>query len=54
MGKIEVTNVLNFLSAIFAKGHVYSTIYSAKCAIANIVYIPPCKSLNKHPLINKL
>ena len=53
MGKIEVMHVLNFLSAIFVKGHAYSTIYSAKCAITNIVYIPPCKSLNKHPLINK-
>ena len=53
MGKIEVTHVLNFLSAMFEKGHAYSTNNSAKCAIATITHIPPYDSLNKHPLINK-
>ena len=53
MGKIEVTHVLDFLSAMFEKRHAYSTISSAKCAIATVVRIPPCDSLNKHPLINK-
>ena len=38
---------------MFDKGHAYSTINSAKCAIATIVYIAPYNSLNKHPLINK-
>ena len=38
---------------MFEKGHAYSTINSAKCAIATIMYIPPYDSLNKHPLINK-
>ena len=53
IGKIEVTHVLDFLSAMFEKGHAYSTINSAKCAIATIIHIPPYESLNKHPLINK-
>ena len=53
MGKTEVTHVLDFLSAMFEKGHAYSTINSAKCAIATIIHIPPCDSLNKHPLLNK-
>ena len=53
MGKIEVTHVLDFLSAMFEKGHAYSTINRAKCAIATIIHIPPCDSLNKHPLLNK-
>ena len=53
ISKIEVTHVLNFLSAMFEKGHAYSTINSANCAIATIIHIPPYKSLNKHPLINK-
>ena len=52
MGKIEVTHVLDFLSAMFEKGHAYSTIDSAKCPIATIIHIPPYDSLNKHPLIN--
>ena len=52
MGKIEVTHALDFLSAVFEKGHAYSTINSAKCAIATIIHIPPYESLNKHPLIN--
>ena len=34
--KIEVTHVLDFLSAMFEKGHAYSTINSAKCARATI------------------
>ena len=38
---------------MFDKGHAYSTIDSAKCAIATIVHIPPYNSLHKHPLINK-
>ena len=50
--KIEVTHVLDFLSAMFEKGHAYSTINSVKCAKA-IIYIPPYESLNKHPLIDK-
>ena len=41
MGKIEVTHVLDFLSAMFKKGHAYWTINSAKCAIATIIHIPP-------------
>ena len=53
MRKIEVTHVLDFLSAMFEKGHAYSTINSVKCAIATTVHIPPCNSLNKHPMINK-
>ena len=50
---IEVFHVLGFLSGRFDKGHAYSTIDSAKRAIATITYIPPCNSLNKHQLINK-
>ena len=38
---------------MFEKGHAYSTINSAKCAIATIIHIPPYESLNKYPLINK-
>ena len=53
MGKIEVTHALDFLSAMFEKGHPYSTINRANCAIATIMHIPPYDSLNKHPLINK-
>ena len=53
IGKIEVTHVLDFLSAMFEKGHAYSTINSAKCAISTIIHIAPYESLNKHPLINK-
>ena len=53
MGKIEVTHVLDFLSAMFEKGHAYSTSNSAKCAIATITHIPPYDSFNKHLLINK-
>ena len=52
IGKIEVTRVLDFLSAMFEKGHAYSSINSAKCAIATIIHIPPYESLNKYPLIN--
>ena len=48
MGKNEVTHVLDF-----PKGHAYSTINSAKCAIATIMHIPPYDSLNKNPSINK-
>ena len=53
MGKIEVTHVLDFLSALFEKGHAYSTISSAKYAIATIIHILPYDSLNKQQLINK-
>ena len=53
MGKIELIHVIDFLSAMFEKGHAYSIITRAKCAIATITHIPPYKSLNKHPLINK-
>ena len=38
---------------MFEKGHAYSTINSAKCAVATIIHIPPYESLNKYPLINK-
>ena len=34
-------------------GHAYSTVSSAKCAIATIVHILPMILLNKHRLINK-
>ena len=51
--KIEVTHVFDFLNAMFEKGHAYSTINSAKCAISTIIHIAPYESLNKHPLINK-
>ena len=44
--------MLEFLSAIFDKGHAYSTTNSAKCA-STIVHIPPYNSLSKHPLINR-
>ena len=36
MGKTEVTHALDFLSAVFEKGHAYSTINSTKCAIATL------------------
>ena len=52
-GKIETTHVLDSLSAMFEKGHAYSIINSAKCAIATIIHISPYESLNKHPFINK-
>ena len=38
---------------MFDKGHAYSTINSAKCAITTIVHISPYNSLNKLLLINK-
>lgn len=38
---------------MFDKGCAYSTINSAKCAIATIVFIPPYTSINKHPLVKK-
>ena len=41
MGKIEVTHELDLLSAMFEKGHAYSTINSAKGTITNIVHILP-------------
>ena len=53
MHRIEVTHILDYLSAMFDKGCVYSTINSAKSAIANIDNIPPYSSINKHPLIKK-
>ena len=53
MGKIELTHALDFLSAMFEKGHAYSTINSAKLAKTAITHIPPYESLNKHSLINK-
>ena len=53
MKKIEVTHVLDFLSAIFDKRHAYSTSKSAKCARETILHIRSYDSLNKHPLINK-
>ena len=53
MRKIEVTHVLDFLSAMFNIGHTYSTINSAKCVIATILHIPPYDSLNKLPWIHK-
>ena len=48
MGKIELTHALDFLSAMFEKGHAYSTINSAKCAKTAVTHIPPYESLNKH------
>ena len=45
--------MLDFLSALFEKGHAYSTINSAKCAITTIIHIPAYEFFNKHPLINK-
>ena len=47
MGPIEVSHVLDFLSGRFDKGHAYSTINSAKCAIAT-------KMCNSHhiPLVH--
>ena len=53
LGRIEVSHVSYFLSRIFGKGHAYSTINSAKCAVATTVDIPLYNLLNKHPLINK-
>ena len=53
IGHIEVSHVLDFLIGMFDKGHAYSIIHSAKCAIATIVHIPHYNSFNKHPLINK-
>ena len=53
IGHIEASHILDFLSRMFDKGHAYSTINSAKCAIVTIVHIPPWNHLNKHPLINK-
>ena len=41
IGHIGVSHVLDFPSGVFDKGHAYSTINSAKCAIATIVHIPP-------------
>ena len=38
-------HVLDFLSAMFEKGHAYLTINSAKCAIATIVHILPLAEL---------
>ena len=52
MGKMEVPHLSDFLSAMFEKGHGYSTINNAKFAIATIVHISPYNSLNKHSLIN--
>ena len=51
MGKIEVTHVLDFLRAMFEKGHAYLTINRVKCTITNIVHLLPYDSLNKNPLI---
>ena len=41
IGHIEVSHALDFLSGMFDREHAYSTINSAKCAIATIVYISP-------------
>lgn len=38
---------------MFDRGCAYSTINSAKCAIATIVHIPPYSSINKHPVIKQ-
>ena len=53
MYKNEVSHALDILGGIFDKGHAYSTINSAECALATIVHPPSYISLNKHPLINK-
>lgn len=39
--KFEVTHVLYFLSGMFDKGNIYSTISNAKCSIVTILHIPP-------------
>ena len=39
MGKIEVTYGLDFFRSMSKKGHAYSVINSAKCAIATIIQI---------------
>ena len=41
--------MLDFLSGMFEKRHAYSTINSAKCAIATIIHIRSYEN----PLINK-
>ena len=53
IGCIEVSHVLDFLSGMFDKGHAYSRINCAKCAIVTNDHIPPYNSMNKNPLINK-
>ena len=40
--------MLDFLSAMFEKGHAYSATNS-ECAVAAIIHIPPYESLNKYP-----
>ena len=45
--------MLDFLSAMFEKGHAYSTINSAKSAVATIIHKLNYESLNKHSLINR-
>ena len=45
MEKIEVTHVLDFLSAMFENELACSTINSAKCDIATIVHMPPYKQI---------
>ena len=45
MEKIEVTHVLDFLSAMFENELACSTINSAKCDIATIVHMPPYKQM---------
>ena len=46
MGKIRVTHVLDFLSAMFKKKNMV-----IQCVIA-VAHIPPYESLNKYPVIN--
>ena len=53
MHHIEIAHILDFLSVMFDKGCAYSTINSAKWAIATIVHITPFSSINKHLLIKK-
>ena len=47
----NVYNILDFLSAMFNNNASYSTINCAKCALGNIINIPPYKVLSDHPLI---
>ena len=58
MEKIEVTHVLDFISAMFENQLACSTINSAKYDIATIVHMPPYKQMtgifNLIPLKPKL
>ena len=42
--------MLNNLSNFFEKGNSFSSIDTAKCALAFIMTVASCQSLNDHPL----